>query len=107
MPNRPRILVVDDDPDISLALADYLHQEQFDIEVAATGTIALEKGFANHYDAVLLDVGLPDLDGIEVLEELSRLKPGLPVILLTAYTSLSQAHTTSILKKAFAFLIKP
>ena len=103
----PRILVVDDDPDISLALVDYLHQEQFDVEIADTGTIALEKGLARHYDAILLDVGLPDLNGIEVLEELSRQKPELPIILLTAFTSLSQASTTESLKKAFAYLIKP
>ncbi len=103
----PKILIVDDDPDISLALVDYLHQEQFDVEMAYTGKTALEKGLAHHYDAVLLDVGLPDLDGIEVLEKLSREKPELPVILLTAFTSLSQTSPSDILEKSFAYLIKP
>jgi len=103
----PRVLVVDDDPDISLALADYLRQGNFDVDVADTGHAALEKGLAEHFDAVLLDVGLPDRDGIEILEELAGQKPELPIILLTAFTSLAQSTPPAILNKAFAYLTKP
>jgi len=107
MPNMPRVLVVDDDPDISLALEDYLQQEQFDVEVADTGNAALEKALTSHFDAVLLDVGLPDRDGIEVLRELATQKPELPIILLTAFASLNQSTPPDILNKAFAYLTKP
>ena len=107
MTDMPRVLVVDDDPDISLALTDYLRQEKFDVDVADTGNAALEKGLASHYDAVLLDVGLPDRDGIEILEELARHKPELPIILLTAFTSLDKSTPPDILNKAFAYLTKP
>ncbi len=107
MSDLPRILVVDDDPDISLALKDYLHQENFEVEVAFTGTEALEKSLAQHYDAILLDLGLPDRDGIEILEELARQKPQLPIILLTAFTSLSQTALPDTLNKAFGYLTKP
>jgi len=103
----PRVLVVDDDPDISLALADYLRKGKFDVDVADTGTAALEKGLAEHYDAILLDVGLPDRDGIEILRELASQKPELPIILLTAFTSLHQSTPPDILNKAFAYLTKP
>ena len=105
--NMPRVLVVDDDPDISLALADYLRQGNFDVDVAYTGNAALKKGLAEHYDAVLLDVGLPDRDGIEILKELASQKPELPIILLTAFTSLDQSTPPDILNKAFAYLTKP
>ena len=107
MPKMPRVLVVDDDPDISLALEDYLHQEQFDVDVADTGNAALEKALTSHYDAILLDVGLPDRNGIEILEELASQQPELPVILLTAFTSLNKSIPPGILTKAFAHLTKP
>lgn len=107
MPDMPRILVVDDDPDISLALEDYLHREHYDVEVADSGNAALEKALSSHFDAVLLDVGLPDRDGIEVLEEMARHQPQLPIILLTAFTSLNKSVPPDILNKAFAYLTKP
>lgn len=107
MSQKPRILLVDDDPDITMALVDYLHQENFEVEVADTGTAALEKGLAQDYDAILLDVGLPDRDGMEVLRELASHKPELPIILLTAFTSLNKSTPPDILNKAFAYLTKP
>ena len=107
MSDMPRILVVDDDPDISLALVDYLQQEQYHVDVADTGNAALEKAVQLHYDAVLLDVGLPDRDGIEILGELASQKPTLPIILLTAFTSLDKSTPPDVLTKAFAYLTKP
>lgn len=107
MPDMPRVLVVDDDPDISLALKDYLHQAQFEVEVADTGNAALKMSLTCHFDAVLLDVGLPDRDGIEILEEMARHKPELPIILLTAFTSLNKSTPPDILNKAFAYMTKP
>ncbi len=105
--NMPRILLVDDNPDISLALGDYLKQENYDVEIADTGNVALEKGLGSHYDAIILDVGLPDRDGIEVLEKLASYRPELPIILLTAFTSLEKSTPPDILNKAFAYLTKP
>ena len=107
MPDMPRVLVVDDDPDISLALEDYLIQENFEVEMVDTGNAALAKGLTRHYDAMLLDIGLPDRDGIEILEELAKQKPELPIILLTAFTSLSKSTPPGTLNKAFAYLTKP
>ena len=104
---RPRVLLVDDDPDITLALSDYLRQEGFDVEVAETGNAALHKGKTQSFDEVLLDVGLPDRDGIEVLMELSQYKPHLPIVFLTALTSLRETVHPDKLSKAFAYLTKP
>ena len=56
---------------------------------------------------MLLDVGLPDRDGIEVLVELSQLKPQLPIILLTAVSSLRETTPPDKLNKAYAYLTKP
>ena len=104
---NPRVLLVDDDPDISLALSDYLRKEGFDVEVVETGNSAIQKGTTDSYDVVLLDVGLPDRDGIDVMEELSNQKPNLPIVLLTAFTSLRKTTSPEKLNKAFAYLTKP
>ena len=104
---KPRILLVDDDTDILLALSDYLRQEGFEVDSVETGGAALQKSTTSSYDIVLLDVGLPDRDGIEVLNELSQAHPHLPVILLTAFTSLRRTAHPDILDKAFAYLTKP
>lgn len=107
MPPKLRVLLVDDDPDITLALSDYLLQEGLDVEVAETGNAALHKGKTQSFDVVLLDVGLPDRDGIEVLMELSQHKPQLPIILLTAFSSLREITPPDKLNKAYAYLTKP
>ncbi len=106
-PSNPRVLLVDDDPDIGLALSDYLRKEGFEVEVVETGNAAIHKGTTQSYDVVLLDVGLPDRDGIEVLGELAERKPQLPVVLLTAFTSLQESTPPDKLNKAFAYLTKP
>ena len=107
MPSNPRVLLVDDDPDISLALSDFLHKEGFEVEAVDTGNAAIHKSTTQSYDVVLLDVGLPDRDGIEVLGELVERKPQIPVVLLTAFTSLQQTTPPDKLNKAFAYLTKP
>ncbi len=104
---KPRVLLVDDDTDILLALSDYLRQEGFEVDPVETGGAALKKSTTSSYDVVLLDVGLPDRDGIEVLNELSQTHPHMPVILLTAFTSLRKTANPDILDKAFAYLTKP
>ncbi|MCA9419726.1 MAG: response regulator [Nitrospira sp.] len=104
---KPKILLVDDDRDILLALTDFLCQEGFHVETVETGKAALQMSTTSSYDVVLLDVGLPDRDGIEVLNELSQTNPHLPVILLTAFTSLRNSANPDILNKAFAYLTKP
>jgi PAS domain S-box-containing protein len=107
LPTKPQILLVDDDTDILLALSDYLRQEGFEVDPVETARAALQKSTTLSYDVVLLDVGLPDRDGIEVLNELSQTHPHLPVILLTAFTSLRKTANPNILDKAFAYLTKP
>jgi len=107
MSTKPRVLLVDDDPDILLALSDYLCQEGFQVETVETGAAALQKSTTSSYDVVILDIGLPDRDGLDVLDEISQTHPHLPVILLTAFTSLRNTANPDILDRAFAYLTKP
>lgn len=84
----PKVLVVDDDADVSLLCALHLRQEGFDVLTAADGREAIEVCRAQRPDAVVLDFMLPDLDGIGVLAAL-RDDPAtaeIPVVMLTART---------------------
>ncbi|MET9293133.1 response regulator transcription factor [Streptomyces sp. NPDC003077] len=87
--NRPdgtpaRVLVVDDEPDLTDVLAAALRAEGCEVRTAADGTSALETAAAFHPDAVVLDWMLPDIDGIAVLRRLRERAPGLCVLFLTA-----------------------
>ncbi len=78
-----RLLVVDDEDRIRRLLKMYLEREDYVIDEAANGTDALELALANDYDVILLDLMMPEKDGIEVCKEL-REKKATPVIMLTA-----------------------
>ncbi|GKS57002.1 hypothetical protein YTPLAS18_05290 [Nitrospira sp.] len=100
------ILIVDDDPDIVITLQDFLEHEGYQVEAVQTGTDALRLTATQRYNAVILDLGLPDRDGLSVLESLQQVDPHLPVIILTAFTN-SERTIGSLLQGAFSYLTKP
>jgi len=77
------ILVVEDDAQIAAIVRDYLHAAGFGVEMAADGDSALEKARGRRPDLVVLDLGLPRRDGLDVLRELRRTS-AVPVIVVTA-----------------------
>src|SRR5690606_38464254 len=82
------ILIVDDDDALRSSMAEQLQQhEEFSTDEAETGSRALDLAKSEHYDAILLDVGLPDLDGRELCRLLRRNGVKSPVIMLTAMES--------------------
>jgi two-component system OmpR family response regulator len=83
-PEGERILVVDDEPFITDLLSAALRFEGFRVEVASTGREALEMIKPGRHDLVMLDVMLPDLEGIEVCRRLREQGVGVPVLFLTA-----------------------
>jgi DNA-binding response OmpR family regulator len=101
------ILVVDDDPDICMALTDLFGEQGYEVSAVGTGTEAVDRVTRHHFDAVLLDVGLPDMDGLAVLSTLTELKPHLPIIILTAYTSFGEKIGILDIPGAYASLAKP
>jgi DNA-binding response OmpR family regulator len=78
-----RILLVEDDPRLAEMLLEYLGQAGFGVTVAALGAAALERLNEAQYDAVILDLMLPDMDGLEVCRQL-RAQSDTPVLMLTA-----------------------
>ena len=81
-----RVLVVDDEPALARALAINLRARGFEVETAVTGRAALEGVARVHPDVVILDLGLPDIDGIEVLAGIRGWSP-VPVVVLSARTT--------------------
>src|SRR6188472_3049772 len=78
-----RILIVDDEPEILRLVVDYLSAAGFTTETAGTGTQAVERAAAVTPDLVILDLGLPGLDGLDVTRTLRRASD-VPIIMLTA-----------------------
>jgi len=83
MDKQVKILVVDDEERIRRLLKMYLEREEYVIDEAETGDIALKKALENEYDLILLDLMLPGKDGVEVCKEI-REKKATPIIMLTA-----------------------
>ncbi len=101
-----RILVVDDERPILMTLEALLGRHGYRTETAATAALGLRAMKANPAGLVLLDLQLPDADGLETLEQIKRDFPEAQVIILTAHDSLNNA-IESIKRGAFHFISKP
>jgi DNA-binding response OmpR family regulator len=101
----PTILLMDDEEIARQFYGDLLVQHGFRVVAAAGGQEALEAALRHPLDAGLLDLMMPDVSGLNVLEELRRLVPDLPIIIITAYPS-PQAAITAFKLGAFDFIVK-
>ena len=100
------ILVVEDNQDLVIGLQDMLHYDGYAVVVAGTVADAITLVRTHRFNAILLDLGLPDGDGIEVLKETQRLDPSLPVVIVTAHIS-RERTVGSLTEGAYAYLTKP
>lgn len=84
---RKKILIVDDDVNQGLLYEQELTDEGYEVNVANSGEQALEMSGKTVYDLVVLDIGMPCMDGLETLGKMLSMDNRLPVILNTAYPS--------------------
>jgi DNA-binding NtrC family response regulator len=101
-----RVLVVEDDEDTRGALADTLTDLGHSIAVEPDGQAALRRLGKNEFDAVLTDVRMPAMDGIELCRRLSGDQPGLPVLVMTAFGDVESA-LGALRAGAYDFIMKP
>ena len=101
-----RILIVDDDKDLRFNLSCILKEEGYEVIAAADGKQALNALAENVLDLVLLDVRLPGMDGVELLEEIKKIEQNLPIIMLTAYSDVKSA-VKAMKSGAFDYITKP
>ena len=104
---RPgKILVVDDDPEVRMATRDFLTSKGYEVAVAEGGREALRLLAASPADVVLLDVAMPDMDGMETLRRIVATHPAMPVIMVTTETETAQIRR-ALEAGANEYLMKP
>src|SRR4030095_11420459 len=106
MPPPARVLLVDDDPDFCEALSDRLRSLGFQVTVANRGAEALRLCREEPPAIVLLDLVLPGMEGMAVLETIRREEPDVVVIVITGYGTIARA-VEAMKKGAYDFVSKP
>jgi len=101
-----RLLIVDDDRDLAASLAEYLEIDGHDVDMAFSGKAGIQAAVSQDYDLVLMDVVLPDVNGVEGRSAIKRAKPESRVLLMSGYSAdhLPQNVTG---RDAIEILVKP
>lgn len=101
-----KLLIVDDEKNIRMTLKQCFSKNKYELDMAVDGEEALEKLIKNDYDLVLLDIRMPKLTGIELLEKMREQSINTDVVIMTAYGSVDKAVETMKLG-AIDFIGKP
>ena len=104
--DRPRVLVVDDDSDIGELMRDALSRWGYDVTLAANGREAVALISHQIFDAALVDIWMPEMDGLQVLDEIKRHDPALEVVMMTGNPMVETA-VQALKSGAYDYLIKP
>jgi len=106
MDKHTRILVVDDDETIRRTMKAILEDEGYLVDLAGTGKEAIQKTRENTYNVALLDIRLPDIEGVELLKLMKDGVPRTRKIMVTGYPSMQNA-IGALNKNADVYLLKP
>ncbi len=101
-----KVLLVDDEKTMVKYLSRRLVKRGFEISVAYSGLSALDELKNSNFDVVLLDVLMPEMDGIETLREIKKIKPETEVIMLTGHASV-EVGIEGMKAGAFNYIMKP
>lgn len=102
----PKILIVDDDKGIRSTLRDILEFEKYEVFEAVDGLDAVVKIKQKHFDVVILDIKMPKMDGMDVIEKIQVLNSDLPVVMISGHGNIDTA-VEAVKKGAFDFIQKP
>lgn len=102
----PNVLIVDDEKSIRKTLREILEYEKYKVEEAENGQEGLAAIRENNYDVVLLDIKMPKMDGMEVLEKALEIAPDLPIIMISGHGNIDTA-VEAVKKGAYDFISKP
>ncbi|HVP40392.1 MAG TPA: response regulator [Candidatus Krumholzibacteriaceae bacterium] len=106
MGEHTRIIIVDDDEGIRETLAAILQEEGYQVDTAENGKEAIEKTNAKFYNLALIDIRLPDIEGIDLLKEIKETVPKIRKIIITGYPTLQNA-IEAVNSGADAYVLKP
>lgn len=106
MPQKPSLLIVDDDEDMLETLSDILQEKGYRTETAKTGKKAIKKAKDHFFDIALVDIKLPDVTGIEVLQTFRENHPTMMNIMITGHATRQNA-IDAVNLGANAYIMKP
>ncbi|HHT9121045.1 MAG TPA: sigma-54-dependent transcriptional regulator, partial [Candidatus Hypogeohydataceae bacterium YC41] len=106
MPEKTKVLIVDDEINLLKTLSDILNRNGYEVAVAKDGPSALGLIEKNGFDIALLDIRMPHMDGVELLERIKVQRPDIEVIIMTAYATIETAKR-SIKLGAYDYIQKP
>ena len=106
MAEKARILIVDDDENIRKTMKAILEDENYFVEIATNGKEAIQMSNEKMYNLALLDIRLPDMEGVELLKLMKEYVPRTRKIMVTGFPTIQNA-VTAVNKKADAYLFKP
>src|ERR671921_333313 len=103
-----QVLIVDDDPALLQALPETLRLriEGLDVDTSESALAALERIAATDYDAIVADIKMPGMDGLELLSEIKRVRPDTPTMLITGHGDHDLA-VQALRRGAFDYVTKP
>lgn len=101
-----RILIIEDELKIAKSLKKTLETERFAVDIALDGEVGYEMGFGEEYDLIILDLGLPKMDGISIAEKLRKEKIKTPILMLTARDA-TKDKIIGLDKGGDDYLVKP
>jgi len=106
MPSRHRVLLVEDTTSLARVYTEYLRKEPYEVAQVETGAAALAEIEARMPDAILLDLALPDMNGLEILKRVRSQQLPVAVVVITAHGSIATA-VEAMRAGAYDFLVKP
>ncbi len=101
-----KILVVDDEKAVCYSFKKILNRHGYDVTTANNGVEAIEKAGSDEPDLIIMDISMPEMDGLETLEKLKSAHPSLTIIMMTAHST-SEKAITAMKHGAYDYLVKP
>jgi DNA-binding NtrC family response regulator len=101
-----RVLLIDDEEELVSALVERLGYREIEAEFALNGPEALRKIEETHFDVIVLDLKLPGMGGMEVLKHIKKLRPHIPVLMITGHGAVVEENQEKP-EEAYDFLQKP
>lgn len=106
MSGTVRILIADDEASLRLILQTAMNKVGYQVDTAKNGKDALHMAQENCYEVVILDIRMPEMDGLQAFYEIHKINPNLPIILMTAFGS-SETAVDAMKHGAYDYILKP
>ncbi|AWK52878.1 two-component system response regulator [Clostridium beijerinckii] len=106
MTENVRVLVADDELSLRMVLQTALNKVGYEVDTVKNGKEALGMAQENYYDVAIFDIRMPDMDGLQAFYEIHKIKPNLPIILMTAFGS-SETAVDAMKHGAYDYILKP